>query len=223
MVLTIFIVMALFGGIFLNKNIYFWYIWNVFLAIIPLILSFVLAKFYREKRSGVLISIIFIAWLLFLPNAFYVLTDFIHISDLSFYFSAEYAQNNTNYILNIRPWYELVITSLAFIISLICGVFSLLKMAQIVRRITEKINYHMFIVVISALCGFGIYIGRFLRFNSWDIFNPFNLVVEIIESLNMFALEFTFLMTVFIIFCIYFVKACSNFSPFKSDEKIDSL
>lgn len=197
---------ALFGGLVLNKNIYFWYIWNVFLAIVPLILTFVFINLLKSKQNKYILAGIFFAWLFFLPNAFYVVTDFIHITDISFYYDLEYAQNNTNYILNIRPWFELLVTSIAFIISLVCGAFSVVKLSEVVKKWKNRLAQAGFIVIVSVLCAVGIYIGRFLRFNSWDILNPIHLLSEVLMSLNLFAIEFIAIFSLLVIFSIYAVK-----------------
>ncbi|MGL5075229.1 MAG: DUF1361 domain-containing protein [Waterburya sp.] len=131
--------------------------WNLFLAFIPLTLSFYLFRL-TATRNFVwwLVIIIFLA---FLPNAPYILTDSIHILELS--------QQNYPWwaiILILIPQYILFITLgfEAYVISL-----SLLE-KYLTNLIAKK--YTISIQAIAHfLCVIGIYLGRFERFNSWDL------------------------------------------------------
>lgn len=140
-------------------------IWNLFLALIPLILSSYIKVMFNSKNynSYVLLSLGFV-WLLFFPNAPYILTDFIHLS----YGSKAYLWLD---ILTIS-WFA-ISAFLAAIISL-NDIFKLLE----TKFSTKWASIHLFFI--SILTGFGIYLGRFLRFNSWDLIqNPFHLIEEI--------------------------------------------
>ena len=132
-------------------------IWNLFLAIIPLSLSYYLFRL-RAARNLVwwILLLIFIS---FLPNAPYILTDSIHILELS-------QQNYPAWsiILVLIPQYILFITAgfQAYVISL----------TRLNNYLVEFIAQKYLVVingVIHGLCVVGIYIGRFERFNSWDL------------------------------------------------------
>lgn len=131
---------------------YTFLLWNLFLAWVPLMaaaFAFALARRGSVAFAGVLAF----AWLLFFPNAPYVLTDFIHLS-------------------RDRPsspvWYDaLMITSFAWT-ALMLGFVSLcLIQAIAARRYGVSVGW---VVVVCALglASFGVYIGRFAGFNSWD-------------------------------------------------------
>jgi uncharacterized membrane protein len=126
--------------------------WNLFLAWIPFILSLFLRS--EVKARSWLKAGAFVLWLLFLPNAPYILTDLIH--------------------LRVRPhiplWYDLLLI-LAFAWSgLMLGMASLLNVHIFLCEKLDSKKAWLVIIPVLLLCGFGIYLGRFVRFNSWDAF-----------------------------------------------------
>jgi uncharacterized membrane protein len=134
--------------------------WNLFLAGIPLFFSF-----YIEKTKSRLLSWLFAClWLLFFPNAMYIITDLFHLRER----------------IKVPLWYDLLILFSAALNGTIMGFLSLYN---IERWLSQKIG-RRFIPVISFLffigCGYGIYLGRYLRWNSWDIITqPLALLFDI--------------------------------------------
>lgn len=132
-------------------------IWNLFLAFIPLTLSFYL--FHLSTTRNFFWWVIIIIFLAFLPNAPYILTDSIHILELS-----QQSYPLWAIILILIPQYILfiIVGFEAYVISL-----SLLE-KYLTNLITKK--YTILIQAIAhLLCVIGIYLGRFERFNSWDL------------------------------------------------------
>ena len=131
-------------------------IWNLFLAFIPLTLSFYLFRLSATRNLFWWASLlVFVA---FLPNAPYILTDSIHIIELG--------QNYPSWaiILILIPQYVLFIT-----VGFEAYVVSLTKLDNYLVDLIAK-KYSIFVRAIAhGLCGIGIYIGRFERFNSWDL------------------------------------------------------
>ena len=131
-------------------------IWNLFLAFIPLTLSFYLFRL-SASRNFVwwAILLVFIA---FLPNAPYILTDSIHIIELS--------QNypTSAIILILIPQYVLFITT-----GFEAYVISLTKLNNYLVALLAKKYLTLVNAIAHGLCVIGIYIGRFERFNSWDL------------------------------------------------------
>ena len=131
-------------------------IWNLFLAFIPLVLSFYLFRLSAIRNLVWWASLlIFIA---FLPNAPYILTDSIHIIELS--------QNYPNWatILILIPQYVLFITT-GFEAYVIC----LTKLDNYLTELVAKKHSILIKAIAHCLCVIGIYLGRFERFNSWDL------------------------------------------------------
>ena len=132
-------------------------IWNLFLAIIPLGLSYYLFRpqALRNLAWWILLSV-FIA---FLPNAPYILTDSIHIIELS-----QQSYPMWSIILILIPQYILFISA-----GFQAYVISLTRLNHYLADSIAKKYLILINLIIHSLCVVGIYIGRFERFNSWDL------------------------------------------------------
>ena len=130
-------------------------IWNLFLALIPLTLSFYLFRPSAIRNlAWWAILLVFIA---FLPNAPYILTDSIHIIELS--------QNHSIWavILVLIPQYVLFIVA-----GFEAYVISLTKLDNYATDLLAQKYLILLKAIVHSLCVVGIYLGRFERFNSWD-------------------------------------------------------
>lgn len=162
-------------------------IWNLFLAWIPFILAY-FAHALSWKRVWVYLAIPFIAvlWLLFFPNAPYMLTD---LQDLARGTGQE-----------APLWYDVIIVVWCSWTGTLLGVISLYLMQDIISRTFNRWLGWIFVLVISGLSSFGIYLGRFVRLNSWDILqNPTETAMEILgvvidpsRRLAIFSAAYTF-------------------------------
>ncbi|MBD3881681.1 DUF1361 domain-containing protein [Phormidium tenue FACHB-886] len=136
-----------------------WILWNLFLALIPMVLSFWLFRRKQLKTRSALWWVVFVVFVAFLPNAPYVLTDIIHL------------------IRGTRAGYSIWVIALVFIplhiLAILTGfeayVISLINQGNYLKRqgagqfvLWSELFAHM-------LCAIGIYLGRFIRFNSWDL------------------------------------------------------
>ncbi|AFZ36945.1 protein of unknown function DUF1361 [Stanieria cyanosphaera PCC 7437] len=144
-----------------------WIVWNLFLAFIPLVLSVWLFRWHRHIRSRSLIWWLgFICYFAFLPNAPYLLTDIIHL------------------IGAIRANYSIWIITLVFfplhLSAIALGgeayVISLINQSYYLKRIGYKKYIFWTELLTHFLSAIGIYLGRFLRFNSWDIITQPNVL-----------------------------------------------
>ncbi len=144
-----------------GKLRYGFLLWNLFLAWLPLI--FALLAFERYKHSSGRdwrFRGWAAAWLLFFPNAPYIFTDLIHLTTRFF----------------AHFWADLALILICALTGLVLGFVSLYLMQSIVTRVLGKLASWCFIAGVAALSSFGIYLGRFLRFNSWDVlFQPVKL------------------------------------------------
>lgn len=177
--------------------------WNVFLAVLPL---FFIKKSetYYEKGNKVLSLVWTILWLLFFPNSIYLVTDFIHISNDKFIWVSEFGKYSSNnkilYSTEIIIWAKLLVIAVGFIFAILVGLESLYIFEKIIRKEGSKSIRNTVIIIIGFLSGIGIYIGRFLRFNSWDVFlSPIKLLGKVINSIDLFAVEFISIFTLFFI------------------------
>ncbi|HVX56370.1 MAG TPA: DUF1361 domain-containing protein [Candidatus Saccharimonadales bacterium] len=144
-------------------------VWNLFLAWLPLLLALRLMHVLRHKLwsswEGLATSLV---WIAFLPNSFYLISDFIHLQDMS--------------AANIL--YDTIMFT-AFVSTGVALGFSSLYLVhwQLRRRFTDR-TAAAWIGVILLLCSIAIYLGRDLRWNTWDILvNPAGLLFEISDRL----------------------------------------
>ncbi len=126
-------------------------VWNVFLAGIPFAISFFL-KFKKNITKGALL-IWFGIWLLFLPNAPYIVTDYLHL---------RFSSKNI-IVLDIFLIGSFALSGLLFYYISLRDMESLI-LSKFSKRITQSI-----ILTIPFFAGFGIYLGRILRWNSWNV------------------------------------------------------
>jgi uncharacterized membrane protein len=138
-------------------------IWNLFLAWIPYVISFYLIK----KETSIKIFIpLFILWLLFFPNAPYLVTDVMHI-----------VSSPESFI-----WYDSLLFFLFGWIGLLLGIISLFQIHQYLKNHFNYLISEVMIFVICFVSSFGVYLGRFERWNSWDFFfHPLNLIKDSIN------------------------------------------
>ncbi len=129
-------------------------VWNLFLAWFPLLFALLANDEYRSgsARRWVLFSL-GAAWLLFFPNAPYICTDIVH---LKFWFNHHF-------------WIELALILLFALTGLLVGFVSLYVMQSIVRDAFGRWAGWLFVLCAAGLSSVGVYVGRFLRFNSWDV------------------------------------------------------
>lgn len=169
---------------------------NVILAAIPYLLITYIQKRQDEKEVQIdyINILLFVVFVFFLPNAFYVITDFIHISGLEFYNDIEYGVRIYEEV--IEQYVLLVHILFSALIGIYYGAKSLLKVEQVLKNHLSSKGLNIMIFILIFLSSIGIYIGRFLRLFSWDILNPFNVLELFFNEFNIFGLWFIILFTV---------------------------
>ncbi|HEX6191043.1 MAG TPA: DUF1361 domain-containing protein [Chitinophagaceae bacterium] len=147
-----------------GKILFLFLPWNLFLAWTPYILS----KWLIAKPSDVLkkkiLVIVFGTWILIIPNSFYILTDLFHL---------QLREESTR-------WFDLTLIFSFAWTGLVLGILSVWQMGKVYRRYFPTQHEIFFIFPIMWLNALGIYIGRYMRFNSWDVItNPLSLFRDI--------------------------------------------
>ncbi len=155
-------------------------VWNLFLAWIPFVLAYLAHAFsWKKKLLYFVLPLTAFLWLIFFPNAPYILTDLQHLAKES---------------PNTPLWYDVIVMVWFSWTGLLLGLVSLYLMHDIVQRA----------FLVSGMSSFGVYLGRFVRFNSWDLLDdPKEIVVTVLglaidPSMRMVA--FTILFAVFYLF-----------------------
>jgi uncharacterized membrane protein len=137
-----------------GNMLYAFLIWNLFLAWLPLVFALLTAdEFERPQQRRVRLCGLAATWLLFFPNAPYILTDITHL--------------RTAFVHQF--WVDLTLILLCALTGLVLGFVSLYLVQGLVARAFVRIASWGFIGLVAALSGFGVYLGRFLRFNTWDV------------------------------------------------------
>jgi uncharacterized membrane protein len=127
-------------------------IWNLFLAWIPFALAVIVYDRWRRRGAGVTILALGALWLLFFPNAPYIVTDFVHLERGA----------------GVTYWYDAVTIAAFAWMGVLLGFASLFLMQTVVRQWRGPVAGWLFALVAIGLGSLGIYLGRFLRLNSWD-------------------------------------------------------
>lgn len=196
--LTLFCFLLLLIRAKVTQSVFFFFlIWNLFLAFIPYIISFFLFTSITFQENKLLRMGILLIWLLFLPNSFYLLTDFVHL----------------NKFPDVPFWFDLIVVSSFSITGFAVGIFSIRTIEKIIQLHYSKIQSRIMLFGILYLTAFGIYLGRFLRFNSWDLLSsPIDLFASCVDCIFMrdvqnFTLGFgTFLLVLYFVSSAFISK-----------------
>jgi len=185
------------GGSFLYAML----AWNTLLAVVPLF--FINKAEISGKQGKTGWSVLWmILWLLFFPNSVYMVTDFIHISGDKFMCIVEaekYSQNmGVVYNADIIIWAKLLVIGTGFIFSLFVGLESLHIFEQNIKKKFSNPARWPAVLTVALLSAIGVYIGRFLRFNSWDILlRPVKLLKQVVAELDVFSVQFIIILFLF--------------------------
>lgn len=137
-----------------GKYYYLFLIWNTFLATVP----FAISEFTKRRKTNKFQTTILVAvCVLFLPNALYLISDFEHLAE--------------------RPpvpfFYDILLMFYAALLGLLFNILALRNLHSIASRYFKVRTTNVLIAAIILMSGFGVYLGRYLRWNSWDIItNP---------------------------------------------------
>lgn len=147
---------------------YIFLVWNLFLAFLPYAITEWLWAHSRVAKSKWKLMAAMIPWLLLIPNSFYILTDLFHLDNFH----------------SAPKWFDLLLIFSFAWNGLLLGLTSVRKTESILEALSGR-GFSLFIVfAVMWLNAFGIYIGRYLRFNSWDVITqPFSLFNEMFEIL----------------------------------------
>jgi uncharacterized membrane protein len=142
--------------------------WNLFLAAVPAVAAWLFARAMGKESSTIEKIGWFVVWLVFLPNAPYIITDFVHLTPRP----------------GIPFWYDTALLVSCAGTGLLLGYTSIADVQLVVARKFSALMGWLSVIAAVLLSGFGIYLGRFLRWNSWDtITSSRQLSLEITDRL----------------------------------------
>jgi len=187
----------------------FWYLnWNLVLAWLPMVFSYFLVQYLITGMwltwKGLGLTFL---WLIFLPNSFYIATDFIHL------------QESSSGTLLFDTALILSFTLNGFLL----GYLSVYSMHQLLLHRMRARTAHWMIAGVFLLCSFAIYLGRYLRWNTWDIIsNPLGLVFDVSERfINPTSHEQTFRTTAlfFVLIATFYVVIWQIFNELQAARR----
>ena len=150
-------------------------IFNLGLSFIP----YIITSFSLVHKNSLIIAILaLLIGTIFYPNALYMFTDFIHIKTREYYIFNRQVQ----YIMDYVVWVKLCVDVLMITLSLILSYETFVNFLKILRCYNHIFPSTVILLIYSALTGIAIYIGRFMRFNSWDILNIRDITTNILTN-----------------------------------------
>jgi len=170
--------------------------WNLLLAFVPFLISLILVILDQKVKKFLMLLPLICLWLLFLPNSFYIITDFVHLGSIG----------------DVGLWFDILLLTSFSWNGMLLGFVSLALLQKIINKHFHKIIGWIFIVVSLLLSSFGIYLGRFLRWNSWDILTSSkDLVLDLQGSLShLFTYEVVFFITAFLLLVYVVINLLSK-------------
>jgi len=163
-------------------------IWNLFLAWLPLAFSMAALAWARIAKGASLtvgLCVCGVAWLLLFPNAPYLMTDLIHLI-----FAGRWLYYDVDGLL---LWFDLVLVFLFTWCGMLLGYVSMNQIHAIVRHYWDSVIGWAFVIATSMLGGFGVYLGRIVRLNSWDVLHPLRIVDDVIDAIHYNSIAFSIL------------------------------
>ncbi len=161
-------------------------VWNLFLAWIPYWLTLLLKYKNTYRKMGLGTMALLIVWLAFFPNAPYMVTDLKYL---------------VNAPTNMPFWFDSIMMLSFAWTGLMLGYFSLYKVQQYLLELTNPIFSWVSTVAIIIGASYGIFLGRYQRWNSWDlVVQPLDVIKDIFATVSSpRAIGMTLVLSVFLI------------------------
>lgn len=146
-----------------------WLAWNLFLALVPYLITRTLIRRPTWVEHRWLFGGLALGWLLFLPNSFYIITDLFHLEESPY----------------VPFWFDLAILFSFAWNGILLGVVSIRQMEKMMGLHLPRLTEWQFVYPLMLLNALGVYIGRYWRYNTWDVLtNPFGLLTDTVYLLS---------------------------------------
>ncbi|MES2731329.1 MAG: DUF1361 domain-containing protein [Bacteroidota bacterium] len=178
--------------LYTDHTTYRFLIWNLFLAWIPLLAAYGLRKVFSEtSRKWLSLLVLGGVWLVFLPNSPYIFTDLVHLED------RRMSGHDIHILFDATLIFAFALT------GLIAGFVSLYWVHKVLDQLFHHRISWVLIACILVLTGYGVYLGRVVRWNSWDILvHPRSLLWDVLTEITHYtAFSLTALFSAFLLFC----------------------
>ncbi len=199
-----YMVFSLVLGIILQDGLVIFLAWNMFLATLVFFISTILVYLYKRKAKLWLILVVLGIYILFFPNSMYMLTDFIHIQNYTFFI--DYA---SIYNYSIAEWFVFMHILIGALYAAKLGISSINNLEKVFKK--HFLGYFgILLSFLFFLSSFGIFIGRFLRFNTWNFIEVIS-QIGIVFSHGNFLLGFVgiFFVIHWVMYFLFLNKECN--------------
>ncbi|MDO5040715.1 MAG: DUF1361 domain-containing protein [Peptoniphilus sp.] len=166
--------------------------------------AYIFSGFATVKKHALLTLLSLCIAVIFFPNALYMFTDYIHIKT-SEYYSASAA--GVLYNMDYLNWVKLAVDTGMITLSMVLSYETFVNILKALKCYRYKIAGFFLSLFMSVISGFAIYIGRFLRLNSWDIFTLPSMFRSMLAS---FETNDYYLMGTFAIFQFFIILLFAN-------------
>lgn len=167
-------------GMFLTNFLVIFLGWNMFLATFVFFLSEIYL-YVKKKNAHLVIQLIILGlFVIFFPNTLYILTDFIHLQNYTFF------EDYPNlYAFELKEWVVFLHIAIGALYAAKLGISSIHRLEPVIQPVLKK-YFPLALSLLFLLSSAGIYIGRFLRFNSWDFLQLFSILTELFQNFSFF-------------------------------------
>lgn len=145
-------------------------------------IAYIFSALSMIKKNTFLTFITIIVTVIFFPNAIYMFTDFIHIKTSQYY---QVNNGQVQYVMDYINWIKLALDTCMILLSLVLSFETFINILKTIKCYGYKFASFVMLLFFSIINGFAVYIGRFLRFNSWDIFKIHKIMLGLLNSLEM--------------------------------------
>ena len=150
-----------------NHVTFVFLVWNLFLAVLPLAFALTLRALVDRRANVVAVGLVAVLWLGFLPNAPYLVSDLVHLRP----------RPNAPYWLDLTMLASFAVTGLWFGGAATAVVFG------VVDRAAGRVTASAVVVAAALLAGVGVHLGRFDRWNSWDlVHSPLAVLRDVVDK-----------------------------------------
>lgn len=151
-----------------GEQSYLFLAWNLFLAFIPYCITRLCMLCPQYWERSWLRAVLVLGWLGFLPNSFYIITDLFHLDINS----------------AVPAWFDLLLLFSFAWNGVVLGILAVRQMEMLGWLTWGALPARLFLLTVMWLCAVGVYIGRYLRYNSWDVLcQPWQLAAEMLHRI----------------------------------------
>lgn len=185
--------------------------WNLFLAWVPFAATWL--AYYAQRLHTAAAWLMLVIWLLFLPNTWYIATDMIHL----IHNSQLYLEQRS---VTMEYWYDLILLFQFSLCGLALGYASINQILRFFAHTVIGKHPFLFVTAVSLLSGFGLYLGRIQRLNSWDVLHdPLPVLNSIVQSVTTQHIKLSLLFALFIGSTYFLIRCLASTDQTSKREK----